>query len=409
MGRKILILIMVFCLFLAITSCSFDKTNSSSSNSVATLTKPVETLTKPVTTLAQEDKSEIILSSGTVPNELRIVGVKDAKNFYCFTNNNKNIIIYNVENRSKTVLVSTMSPEKYIKSICANENWIVWAEDEVQIEDDFSNEKNWSVYAKNLKTQELLEIDRYKEIKLEPASISKKIEPAEFSIYDDKIVYNCYDVLKGKIVCAVIKLYNLSKKTLEIIDSNKNYADGFYSYPKIYKNTITWSLSKCKLDDYSEKGSIYTYDLNSKEKKIITSGNDILWPYIYQNYIAARVKPNGQNENSSIVLLDINDGKHKWNTVVSSKSTIYKDSIHHIEIGMPVISGSYLIWQDNIRNCAGVYDYVNKKTYKLSERSNESEFSGVIGIFKNIIFWYETSNKGNLQASVTKYAVLKDK
>ena len=43
-------------------------------------------------------------------------------------------------------------------------------------------------------------------------------------------------------------MYDLNKKSVEIIDSNKDYSDGFYSHPKIYNNLISWSESKCSAD-----------------------------------------------------------------------------------------------------------------------------------------------------------------
>ncbi len=195
-------------------------------------------------------------------------------------------------------------------------------------------------------------------------------------------------------------MYDLSKKSVEIIDSNKDYTDGFYSHPKIYNNLISWSESKCSAD-WSEKGSIYIYNIDKKEKQLVTTGTDILWPYIYGHFIAARVKPNGQNTDSSIVLYDLNK-KDGWHTVVSPKSYDYKDE-KYVEMLMPSINGSYLIWQDNVRAKILVYNYMSNKMYNLAHKVSNDYTVSCIGIYNNVLFWYEADNKN----SVHKYAVLK--
>ena len=222
-------------------------------------------------------------------------------------------------------------------------------------------------------------------------------------MFNDKVVYDSYDVLKGNTTCAVIKMYDLSKKSMQIIDSNKNYEDGFYSHPKIFNNFITWSLSKCNASDLSEKGGTYIYNLENKEKDLITSGTDILWPYIYENFIAARVKPNGQNENSSIVLYDINK-KNGWSTIVSPNSDNYKNETH-VEMGMSVIGESYLMWQDNINSNVIIYNCINKRLYNIAKKISKDERVCSIGIYNKILFWYETGNQGT--KTICKYAVLK--
>jgi hypothetical protein len=261
------------------------------------------------------NNNEIILSTGTVSDSLNIIGVKDNKNFYCLEKkDNKNIFIFNTEKQTKTLLRSSVSPNKYIKAISFNNDWMVWTEDEVEVEKDTTIEKDWNTYAQNLKTGELIDVDKYKNIKLDPDSIYKALEPKEISIYDDKVVYDTYDVLENGTTCAVIKMYDLNSKNMQIIDANQNYKNGFYGHPKIFDNFIVWSLSQCNLSDYFEKGSTYIYDIKNKQKKLITTVDEILWPYIYGDYIVARVKPRGQNENSSLVLFDLNR-KKEWTTV----------------------------------------------------------------------------------------------
>lgn len=345
------------------------------------------------------DKSDIVLSTGTLPSSLRIVGARDEKNFYCCDENNKNVYLYNADKKNKSVVFSTVSPKKYINTVAVNDEWIVWVEDDVKVETDTLYDINWRAYAKNLKTGKIIQVDKDKGIKVDPSAVYVKVEPYEFSLFGDKVVYESYDKLKNT-TCAVIKMYDLNKKSVEIIDSNKDYSDGFYSHPKIYNNLISWSESKCSAD-WSEKGSTYIYNIDKKEKQLITTGTNILWPYIYGNYIAARVKPNGQNTDSSIVLYDLNK-KDGWHTIASPRSNNYKDE-KYVEMLMPSIYGSYLIWQDSVRAKILVYNCKSNKVYNLAQKVGNDDTVGCIGIYNNVLFWYEADNKN----SVHKYAVLK--
>jgi hypothetical protein len=402
MKRKILIAIML-CFLICIAGCAEEKsTNSKIDYQNDTASKRQFGMNKRNTDIIREgNKSQIILSSGTIPNNIRIVGAKDEKNFYCCGADNKRVYIYNVDKKTKQILLSTVSSKKFIKTVSVNKKWVVWVEDEVEIEDDNSHDINWSTYAKNLETNEIIGLDKYKDIKLKPDSVSTRLEPYEFSLSEDKVVYDCYDVLSDKTTCAVIKMYDLSNKRVDIIDYNKNYKDSFYSHPKISDNYITWSLSKCNKSDYSEKGSAYIYNIDNKKKDLITLGTDILWPYINKNFIAARVKPNGQNENSSLVLYDLSK-KDGWSYVVSPDSNIYKKEVH-VEIGMPVIDGSYLVWQDNTNSNVAVYNCTDEKIYNITKKVGNDDRVGTIGIYNKVLFWFEDSPK----KTVYKYAVLK--
>lgn len=405
MKRKISALIMLLCFLISLTGCFNKKSHVSVSsyqtNSVKRNQYAVKKDTANLTQPQLGDKSEVVLSTGTLPSNLRIVGVRDEKNFYCCDEDNKNIYLYNTDKKVKSVVLSTVNSKKYIKTVSANDKWIVWVEDSVKVETDTLYDINWSANAKNLITGEVVEFDKDKHIKVKPGSVNGKVEPYEFSLSGDKVVYESYDKLNN-ITCAVIKMFDLSKKRVKIIDSNKNYVDGFYSHPKIYNNLITWSKSKCSNADWSEKGSTYIYNMDDKQKQLITTGTDILWPCIYGNFIGARVKPNGQNTGSSIVLYDLNK-KDGWHTVVSPKSDNYKNE-EYVEIFMASIYGSYITWQDNINKTISVYNCNSKKIYNIAQKvGGNDNIIGCIGIYNKVLFWYENYKRN----TTNKYAVLK--
>ncbi len=403
MKRNILVLFMILCFIISSTGCFNKKSHTNVSNIHTKATKQdqysLSNEKADLTQVQMGDKNEVVLRIGTLPSNLRIVGARDEKNFYCCDENNKNVYLYNADKKNKSVVSSVVSPKKYINTVSVNDEWIVWVEDDVKVETDTLYDINWRAYAKNLKTGKIIQVDKDKGIKVDPSAVYVKVEPYEFSLFGDKVVYESYDKLKNT-TCAVIKMYDLNKKSVEIIDSNKDYSDGFYSHPKIYNNLISWSESKCSAD-WSEKGSTYIYNIDKKEKQLITTGTNILWPYIYGNFIAARVKPNGQNTDSSIVLYDLNK-KDGWHTIASPRSNNYKDE-KYVEMLMPSIYGSYLIWQDSVRAKILVYNCKSNKVYNLAQKVGNDDTVGCIGIYNNVLFWYEADNKN----SVHKYAVLK--
>jgi len=360
-----------------------------------------------------EQNNEVIMKTGVIPEDSRIIGVKDQDNFYCFKgDNNQEVYLYHVPNGTTSKISVATSPNKYIKTITVNGKWMAWVEDEVKIEGDIKSQVNWSAYVRNLETGEVFEIDRYKNnIKPEPSAFYQAVEPKEFSIHGDYLVYDNYDLEDGVTVQA-IKMYDLSQKKMALIDINKDYQKSFYSHPKIYGNYITWSQSQVNLNDYSEKGSTYLYNIQQKEKKKIIDGEEILWPYIYGDYIIARIKPSGQNDNSCLTLYNI-DSKKEWATIVSQNSSFYKD-YPHIEVGMAMMSGQYLIWRDNIFSQVIVYDYVSKKFYRIANnvatKNNNSMLYIPEGIYNNILFWTESISNikdSQEQTIMKKYAVLK--
>ncbi|MDQ7095702.1 hypothetical protein REC12_19105 [Desulfosporosinus sp. PR] len=348
--------------------------------------------------------SDIVLKMGSIPSGINIIGAKDENNFYCFKgNNHKAIYLYQVNNSSTSIINTVVAPNKYIKSCIFNENWIIWVEDEVEIESDNDvNEVNWATYARNLQTGEVIEVDKYKKIDLDKSTYYRALEPQALSEYGDKVVFTNYDLSTDGQPIQVIKMFDLTKKQMLILDSTKDYQKRFYSYPIISGDWLTWSESQVNLLDFTEKGKTFLYDIGKMAKSEISEGDEILWPYIDGNYIAARRKPDGFNENSSIMVFDKKTGI--WTTIASPNASFYKGK-SHVEMGMAIISQQYLTWRDNVNSDIPVYDLQNNKLYLFK---GENERVIPIGIFNKILFWTEDNMKdAQEQSTITNYAVLK--
>lgn len=341
----------------------------------------------------------MIIKTGEIPNNLYIFGAKDENNFYCFKGEDRQkAYLFNIEDGSAQEVINVTSPDQYIKTIATNDKWLIWVEDGQKNEGGKSTEANWASYAKNLNTGKIIIVDQYND-QIDPGSKAfyQQVEPLEFSIYGDYVVYDNYCLIENGLTAQAIILFDLAKKEKKIIDLNKDYADNFYSHPKIAANYITWSQSQLDPAAYSEKGTSYLYNIQEKKKMKIADSDEILWPNICGDYIIARCKPNGQNENSSLVLYKIN-ANDTWKTVVSSGNSFYQ-GYPHLETGMTMMSQKYLMWRDNINHQVIVYDYIDDKYFEIAtisnDRNQEENFTESVtpaGIFNNVVFWFETKN-----------------
>lgn len=355
------------------------------------------------------ENESIAIKAGILPGDIYIVGIKDDNNFYYLkTKGVRDIFSYNLLTGKSSLVQQPINSKYFIKQTAFSKDWMVWVEDETQVETDDTNESEWTIYAKNLKTGILFEVDKRKKLEIDPDSISKYCSPRKISISNDKIVYTIFDELEDKSIGEVIKLYDLTQKKYEIIDYKKDYKDGFYSYPSIYENNIVWSSSICdKAYVGEERGTTFLYNIEKKQKSQISgTSTEILWPNIYNNFVVAREKTNGGNINSKIVLKDINKNQN-WITIAEPASDFYK-GYNNIETFLPQINFDYLIWGDNVNQDCLIYSINNNKIYKLAESDPIKKRIVNYGLFDKFIFWYETKPNAQGNTTVThKYAKLK--
>jgi len=322
------------------------------------------------------NKDDIILKTdtfyGTENSTYAAVIGRISDSIYCLDcAKQTGVMTYTLDHKELKVVRKPVSDKSVIRLAHITGDWMIWEEDEDKIVYDDSYGKNWAIYAQNMKTEELIEIDKDKNIKASDNSVLIYTAPRSISVSNERFVYTVYDILDDGFTYAVIKMYDLSQKREYILDSVREYEKGFYSYPDIDGDNVVWSYSTCnERFPGDERGYTYLYNIATKEKKQISSRDDILWPTIYEDYIAARVKPNGLNENSEIVLYEIG-GDGSWETIVSPESDMYA-GYSHVEILLPDINGGYLTWGDNVHEDFTIYDLRGKTFYKLyvKDKSN---------------------------------------
>ncbi len=163
MKRKILVLFMLLCIIISSTGCFNKKSQTNVSVYNANNSKGSQYA-------MSKDKTDL--------TEVQMCD-KD----------NKNVYLYNVDKKIKSVVSSVVSPKKYINTVSVNDEWIVWVEDDVKVETDTLYDINWRAYARNLKTGEIIQVDKDKGIKVDPSAVYVEVEPYEFSLFGDKVVY----------------------------------------------------------------------------------------------------------------------------------------------------------------------------------------------------------------------------
>jgi len=399
--------LILFLLFVIPSCCGCEINNSSVQNS-STQTDNQSSLSATSSEVYGKN-DEIVLKSDILPSDIQVRGIKNENNFYYFNyKENNSIYIYNTNNNSRELIKKPISNKKIIITAAFSEKWLIWVEDE---DLNASNEnqptsKNWSLYAQNLETNELLSIDGYKNIEIN-TSVGVSYAPEAISISNDNFVYRTFDRLADGNVYAVIKLYNFAEKKSYIIDSIKDYYNNLYSDPQISGSNIVWSVSQLNLKQQSdENGNVFLYNLDSKEKMQISNDDETTSPYIYNNYIVARLKPNGQNENSELLLYDLT-GDQKWKSIINPDNPEYVEE-KHIEIYNGIISGGYLMWSDNVQKSLVLYDLNNNQFYELYASKNSNDNSLPFNICNNVLFWYQV-DRSDPDSTITKnmYTILK--
>ncbi len=399
--KQLLFLVSILILVITNSACSVGNNTLSTTHSTQVEISSSEEGISPENPIDMQfgNIKDIVVKSVKVtdPRNFFCFGIKDQRYVYCLdTITFSGVNIFDVQESTTTLLQKPIKDTRVIKQAYLSDGWLLWEEDEDRVIYDSSYGKDWSVFARNLNTDELIEIDHEKKLNTGSDSILKYTSPMNLSISGERVVYTVFDTIDGGEICAMIKLFDLNKKTFKIIDYKKDYKGGFYSYPSISGDKIVWSYSDCDLIFRgSESGHVFLYDLNTGKKTQLTQRSDILWPVIYEDHIAVRVKPGGDNDNSYIVLYNIKE--NKWITLVSPQSPSYKDW-RHLEMLLPQIYGGYLTWEDNKDREFIIYSVSHNKFYKLHSDNRYKSFVKCY-LLSKAIYWsdmIDDQNKGRI-------------
>lgn len=326
----------------------------------------------------------------------------------------KYILVYNFDNNDfekidikngKRESIHTLSEGQRAITCQYDNNVIVWAEDG-ETESDGIIGKKWGIYAFNLLTKEVITIEKENE-KTTPSNRVFCATPNEMTCKDGSVVYTARQYYKGKL-CLVIKLFKIDTGELVIIDSVKfkldEPNDTWINIPSSNKNYVAYSISKAILDELTEFGEIYLYNINENSKTHLITSNNLLHPQLCDNYIIARMKPEGQNENSEIWVYDIE--ANRWIASITKESKLYEGYIvKPFELVGLIPSSDLFTWHESTYSAAiGV---ANLKKFELipvtTKRMNKII---TIRMFNNgMLLWNEFGRSEEIEKSRYKYVV----
>ena len=176
-------------------------------------------------------------------------------------------------------------------------------------------------------------------------------------------------------------------------EKNFNYDSGYFSAPDISDNIIVWSWSECS--NGKEFGNCFAYDLDDCVKQQISNDNQTVWPSVSNKKIVARVKPDGENQGSYLVIKK-KLKKAAWDVIVSPSDKPYRESKYeYVEIMKPTYRNKYIAWEDNLQKSINVFDVEENKIVTLAGRNDGTILFNFIKMTDEFICWRELNTETN--------------
>lgn len=331
-------------------------------------------------------------------------GFMDSKYILVYNFDKNNFEKVNIKNGSRESIYSLSVGQRAITYQYDN-NVIVWVEDG-EIKSDGIIGKNWGIYAFDLLTKEVITIEKENE-KTTPLNRVFCATPNEMTYKDGSVVYTARQYYKDK-YCQVLKLYNIDTGEMIIIDflprNLDEPIDTWFSIPSSNKTYVTYSISKANLKNFAEFGEIYLYNINENSKTHLVTSNNLLHPQLCDNYIIARMKPEGQNEKSEIWVYDLES--NSWITSITNESKLYEGYIvKPFELVGLIPSSDLFTWHENAYSAAiGVANLKNFKLIPVTTRRMDKRMT--TRMFNNgMLLWNEYGFSEEREKSRYKYVI----
>jgi len=293
----------------------------------------------------------------------------------------KSINTYDIKSGEEKPVITT---NNYIShnGIASSKDWVVWIEVDTLEYDPSNKAFNWSMMAKNLNSEEKIEIDK-SDFTSNNYNVPMFIEyiPIEPKISNNNILVYSKTVPNGNKIASVLVCYDLNTKTQKILDRTEDVTEELiHTECAIYDNIIAWSKFY-QLNEYPyEKrftqyvyGDVFTYDLNTEEIEQLTFDDFFYQPDIYENkLVAVRVPENKENQstyNSEIVLFDLKS--KEFSTIVYENSPIYLKREDEMDRCRPTINKKYISWQNGSFPNRYIYDHNKNRFLEIYENSEK--------------------------------------
>lgn len=297
------------------------------------------------------------------------------------------------------VMDISTNADRYIMAILYENDWIVWSEsNDKDLYIGSSTGGNWAVYAANLKTKEIVEIDS--ENDFFPTDRTFNAQPLGLSCKDNIVAYAGYEADASGVYKAV-KIFNLETKTLKTIARHNEDTKG-YSYPSVGAECVVYSISTME-DGVLKDNIIFKYTITDGEVSEIVNDYNLALPQTSGQYMTARQRSEKENESDRLHIYDFEIGM--WIATIDDGSPIYEDLQYPLSINDVQMYNDYLVWRTTIDQEFYVYNIKENTYYKLLDIS-ENMFMGYILHFNSkLLAW--TENNAEQNAGQFNFVILK--
>lgn len=308
------------------------------------------------------ETNDLNLEYDEMPKEHGVISIVTSSKI--LLEDTEGIWLYDRDKNEKKLIARVLKKDHVFEKVVYSNDWVVWIEDSDKIFNGGELGKSWIVAAKNINTNEQIIIDKSHEIK----NLKYRYAPGDIDISNDTIVYNHIDFQDDEYVF-LVKTFNLSTRKLDVIEKIADISDQWITDISICNNKVAWSNPNTSIIEgkrgyrYSD---LYLYDIDTREKTKLASGEYMLQQCIYND--------NVYTVNYGTELIEINVKTKKRRKIIDETNPIVKDlgggDNGIISMGMPLADSELLTWVCSLTKEGFYYDLKNSKFKTIGENKH---------------------------------------
>ena len=265
-------------------------------------------------------------------------------------------------------------------------SYVVWAEHPPF--EDIPYGVGWEVHLLNLQTGENRVIDRDQGLRPVDGNACPCVTPTSVAIADGYVSYGSYAPREDGTVVEAIMLYEIASEKLEAIgwlqgDPTK-YRMGASSVGGGY---VSWWQGYERPEDALYEGYSLLYDLSTRETRILQSPENLINPYMIDDWVVCESNPNRTYYDSEIVAYQIS--KNQWRYKISPEYPGYRDFGDNL--GRQSAWKHYVTWSGDSLPHALLLDLEHGVQYMVGtiERDTYDELYGIHLYPGGILTWFD--------------------
>lgn len=264
------------------------------------------------------------------------------------------------------MLTGPADPQKEIYDVVQAGDWIVWAEASPGMV-----KADWSIVARNLRTGEILPIEKGRLSATGRTEVTTLFGPYLAGSEDD-LVWSTFEPGTDDTGVAVVRHYNLTTRSSEVIDRLEDISVGEFGHPRISGDYVVYDQGRIDVQNQGRYGVVKLYNLKTQERRTLDEGLNFHSPDIFGTQIVWMA---GRHE---IRLYDLQVGKIK--ALVSGGP----------ERWLPRITERFVVWQQGADGVELVPLSAEERPTPVTITNGRG--SSVAGRF---LYWRTTDDTGN--------------